>query len=328
MNQDDPAPLVLQTEELDDICADFLREKCDFRVVSFDAPEFDELLPRAHGLVVRTYTTIDRDLLDRAPNLKVVGRAGVALDNFDLPACAQKGVRVVHTPDANTSAVVELVTAFMLDAVRPRVFLDSALRFEDWKDLRAELKAERQLREMTLGILGLGRIGRGVAKVGAALGMRVLYADLLEMDEASRSGAAAVGVEALFGESDIVSVHIDPRPSNRRYVAGGLLGRLPRGAVLINTSRGLVVDPLAVAAWLRDDGSVQAIVDVHEPEPVEANDPLLGLENAHLSPHIGAATAMAHRNMSWVVRDVWRVLAGEEPEFEADYGERYAAPAR
>jgi len=328
MNQDDQKPLVLQTEELDGICADFLRERCDFRVVPFDSPEFDELLPRAHGLVVRTYTTIDRDLLDRAQNLKVVGRAGVALDNFDLPACAQKGVRVVHTPDANTSAVVELVTAFMLDAVRPRVFLDSALSFEDWKDLRAQLKAERQLREMTLGVLGLGRIGKGVAKVGAALGMRVLYTDLLEIDEPGRAGAVPVGVESLFGESDIVSVHIDPRPSNRRYVAGDLLGRLPGGAVLINTSRGLVVDPLAVAAWLRDDGAAQAIVDVHEPEPVEANDPLLGLKNAHLSPHIGAATAMAHRNMSWVVRDVWRVLAGEEPEFEADYGERDAAPAR
>lgn len=320
MPSDDQRPLVLQTEELDEVCADFLSERCDFRVVPFDAPEFEDLLPSAHGLVVRTYTQIDRALLGRAPNLRVVGRAGVALDNFDLAACAHRGVRVVHTPDANTSAVVELVTAFMLDAVRPRVFLDSAVGFEDWKDLRADLKAPRQLREMTLGVLGLGRIGSGVARVGAALGMDVVFSDLLEIDPARAGAARAVGVEELFASSDVLSVHIDPRVSNRRFVAGDLLKRLPAGAVLINTSRGLVVDPLAVAAWLRDDGAAQAIIDVHEPEPIEANDPLLGLENAHLSPHIGAATAMAHRNMSWVVRDVWRVLAGEEPEFEADYG--------
>jgi phosphoglycerate dehydrogenase-like enzyme len=92
---------------------------------------------------------------------------------------------------------------------------------------------------------------------------------------------------------------------------------LPPGAILINTSRGFVVDGLGVAAWLRDDPSAQAILDVHDPEPIEADDPLLGMANAHLSPHIGAATRLAHGNMSWVVRDVWRVLRGEQPEFAA-----------
>lgn len=310
-------PLVLQTEELEPLAQDYLRQRCDFRVVRWDSPEFKELLPHAEGLVVRTYTVIDRALLDAAPRLRVVGRAGVALDNFDLDACRERGVRVVHTPDANTTAVVELVTAFMLDAVRPRVFLDKALGYDEWRALRGELVGKRQLREMTLGVLGLGRIGKGVARVGAALGMRVLYNDLLDIPDDQRAGATPVSLEDLFGQSNVVSLHIDPRPSNRRFVNLDLLHRLPQGAILINTSRGLVADPLAIAAWLRDDASAQAIIDVHEPEPIPADEPLLAMPNAHLSPHIGAGTKLAHENMSWVVRDVWRVLNGEEPEYPA-----------
>lgn len=309
--------LVIQTEELDPKAQDYLRQRCDFRVVPWDSPDFAGVLSEAEGLVVRTYTTINESLLERAPKLRVVGRAGVALDNFDLAACRARGVQVVHTPDANTSAVVELVTAFMLDAFRPRTFLDEALAFDAWKALRAELRAERQLREMTLGVLGLGRIGRGVARVGVALGMRVVYNDLLEIDERHRAGAVPVSAEDMFGMSDVVTLHIDPRPTNRRLVGGDLLSRMRPGSLLINTSRGLVADPRAIASWLRADPTAQAIVDVHEPEPIETDDPLLVLPNAHLSPHIGAATSLAHENMSWVVRDVWRVLSGEEPESAA-----------
>ncbi len=312
-------PVVLQTEELEPSAAAWLAERCDFRVVPWNSADFPKALAGAEALVVRTYTTIDRALLDAAPKLKAVGRAGVALDNFDLPACRQRNVRVVHTPDANSSAVVELVTAFMLDAVRPRLFLDKPLAFPEWKALRAELRAERQLAEMTLGILGLGRIGKRVARVAHALGMTTLYNDLLDIPPDQRHGATPVPVGELFEQADILSVHIDPRLSNRRYIASDLLNRLKPNAILINTSRGLVADPLAIAAWLRDQPAAQAIIDVHEPEPIEPNDPLLALPNAHLSPHIGAATAMAHTNMSWVVKDVWRVLAGEEPEFEAVY---------
>ncbi len=313
----DAKPLVLQTEELEPNAQDFLRQRCDFRVVRWDSPEFAELLPHAEGLVVRTYTKIDRDLLDRAANLRVVGRAGVALDNFDLPACRERGVAVVHTPDANTTAVVELVTAFMLDAVRPRLFLDRALGYDEWRGLRGELVGERQLRQMTLGVLGLGRIGKGVARVGVALGMNVLYNDLLDIPDEHRCGASPVSVEDLFGQSDVVSLHIDPRPSNRMFVGLDLLHRMPQRGILINTSRGLVADPLAIATWLRDEPASQAVIDVHEPEPIAEDDPLLQLDNAHLSPHIGAGTKLAHENMSWVVRDVWRVLSGEQPEYPA-----------
>lgn len=320
-------PLIIQTEELSDEAAAWLSERADLRACSADDPAFGDLLPEAAALVVRTYTRVDAALLDRAPKLKVIGRAGVALDNIDVAACRDRGVAVVHTPDANTRAVVELVTAFLLDALRPRLFLDKALDKAEWKRLRAELVGDRQACELTLGVLGFGRIGSKIARVGQALGMRVVYHDLLEIPESQR-GYDAIGVgehgraepvsfEQLFEFSDVLTLHIDNRPENRRIVNREALKRLPPGAVLINTSRGFVVDPLGVAAWLRDDPGAQAILDVHDPEPIEDGDPLLGLENAHLSPHIGAATRLAHANMSWVVRDVLRVLLGQPPEFPA-----------
>jgi len=322
----DPS-IVIQTEELSDEAAAWLSGRVDLRVCDADSPAFGELLEQAAALVVRTYTRVDSGLLERAPNLKVVGRAGVALDNIDVAACRERGVAVVHTPDANTRAVVELVTAFLLDAIRPRLFLDNAIGKAEWRRVRAELVGERQACQLTLGVLGFGRIGSKIARVGQALGMRVVYCDLREIPEEQR-GYEAIGVgehgrahpvsfEELFELSDVVTVHVDNRPENHRIVDLEALKRLPPGAILINTSRGFVVDALSVAAWLRDDPSAQAILDVHDPEPVEAGSPLLAIQNAHLSPHIGAATRLAHANMSWVVRDVWRVLNGEEPEFAA-----------
>ncbi len=315
-----PRPLVIQTEAIDEVCRQWLRERCE--VVS-SAPEdvgrgaFEELLGRAEGLVVRTYTKVDGAMLERAPRLKVVGRAGVGVDNIDVAACRARGVEVVYTPDANTRAVVELVTAFMLDALRPRKYLDRTLSMAQWKSLRQELIAPNQLAGMTLGILGLGRVGKGVARVGAAMEMRVIYHDLAEVPADQRRGAEVVGVGELFTQSQVLTVHIDNRPSNRRFVDREKIGTLPAGALLINTSRGFVVDDLALAQWLARDPSARAAIDVHEPEPFGAEYPLLGLSGARLTPHIGAGTAQAHRNMSWVVRDVWRVLSGEQAEFPA-----------
>ncbi|MDX2116128.1 MAG: NAD(P)-dependent oxidoreductase [Planctomycetota bacterium] len=310
-------PLVVQAEELDPACAAWLAERCRVEVCPVDDPRFGLLMKEAQGLVVRTYTRVDRALLDRAPRLRVAGRAGVGLDNFDLHACRERGVVVVSTPDANTRAVVELVTAFILDALRPRLFLDKPLDIKAWKSLRQELLAPRQLADLTLGILGLGRVGGGVARVGAAFNMRVLYSDLRTIPEDARHGALPVELDALLDQSDILSVHVDDRPTNRALLNRKNLRLMKPSALLINTSRGFVIDPPGLADWLRSDPAARAVLDVHDPEPFGPDYPLLGLPNAHLSPHIGAATRTAHRNMSWVVRDVWRVLSGEAPEFPA-----------
>jgi D-3-phosphoglycerate dehydrogenase len=115
----------------------------------------------------------------------------------------------------------------------------------------------------------------------------------------------------------VLTIHVDSRPSNKRLVDRTYFDRLPDHTIIINTSRGFIVDDLALAAYLRDHPSAKALLDVHEPEPFQGNYPLLGLPNAHLSPHLAASTATAHQNMSWVVKDVLRVLKGQKPVFAA-----------
>lgn len=300
--------VVLQTEELSAAAQAFVRERCELVVCTPAEPRFEAELARASALIVRTYTNVDEALLAKAPLLRVVGRAGVGLTNIDLAACKARGIEVVHTPDANTQAVAELVLAFVLDSYRPRLFLDKAIEPAEWRRVRNELIAPRQVSQLHVGVLGMGRVGSRVAKVMGGVGARVSYCDLLEIDPAKRFGAEPVSFGQLLSECDVVSIHVDDRASNRRLINAEALERLTPDATLINTSRGMVVDHGALAAWLDEHRGARAILDVHEPEPITAGNPLLGLPNAHLSPHIGAATRAAHEAMSWVVRDVVRVL--------------------
>ena len=312
MSSTDERPLVVQTEDLDADAAAWLGERARLVRLGDRDAGFDEALRSADGLVVRTYTRVDADLLTRAPSLRVVGRAGVGLDNIDLAACRERGVRVVHTPGANTAAVVEFVVAMMVDALRPRVFLERPLGdLAAWQSVRRDLVAPRQLADLTLGVIGMGRIGTRVAEVGRALGMRVIYADL---EPRGLTFGRQVSLEALCGSADVISVHVDGRPGNRGLLGTDAFGRMKSDVVFINTSRGFVVEPAACAEFMIGHAGACALLDVHDPEPITETSPLLDIANVHLSPHIAGATASAKRAMSWVVRDVWRVLTGEEPE--------------
>lgn len=313
-------PLVIQTEHLDAEPARWISERCRLEVCSSDDPRFGALLAQAEGLLIRTYTQINDDLLARAPRLRCVARAGVGLDNVNIPACRARGVEVVSTPAANTRAVVEYVFTLLLDTLRPRRFLDHAIDSPSWKSLRTDLIAERQLSDMTLGVLGLGRVGSGVARVGIAMQMEVLYHDVQDFGAESpfrAPGATPVSFDELLARADVLTVHVDGRARNRNLINAAALARCKPNLVLVNTSRGFVIDVPALAAFLRANPAARALLDVHEPEPFSAAYPLLGLPNARLTPHIAAATRTAHRNMSWVVRDLWAVLCGARPEHPA-----------
>ncbi len=303
-------PLVIQTEHLDVEAASWLGTRCRLEVcASEDEPRFGELLAQAEGLVIRTYTQVNAAMLERAPRLRVVARAGVGLDNVDQEACRARGIAVLSTPDANTRAVVEYVTALMLDVLRPRRPLDSALPTKQWKAARESLIAPRQLSDLTLGVLGCGRIGSQVARVGAAFNMRVVYNDLAEIPPDRRGGASPVPLDVLLHEADVLTIHVDGRAGNRQFVGASFLDQLRPDVLVINTSRGFVIDPHALAAFLRTHPDARAALDVHEPEPFDDQYPLLGVTNARLTPHIASATRTAHRNMSWVVRDLWDALS-------------------
>jgi D-3-phosphoglycerate dehydrogenase len=301
-------PVVLVTEHLSDAPLQWLAERADVVQAPAGSAEFGRAAPDAEGLLVRTYTRVDAALLARLPRLRVAARAGVGLDNIDAAACAARGVAVVNTPDANTQAVVEYVLCLLCDALRPRVYLERAVDPARWNDLRAQTVGHRQMDELQLGVLGMGRIGRRVAQVARAIGMRVAYCDLLEIDPAHRHGAHPVDAAELFRASDVVTVHVDGRASNRGLVGEALLAAMKPDAVLLNTSRGMVVDHAALARRLREAPAMLAVLDVHDPEPVAPDNPLLGLPNARLAPHLASRTDAAMEAMSWVVRDLWNAL--------------------
>lgn len=306
---------VIQTEELDDSAASWLSERCELVRAGPDDPRFEALIRRAQGLVVRTYTRVDEAMLEKAPMLRGVARAGVGLERIDVDACERRGVRVVHTPEANTQAVAEYVFALLFDALRPRAFLEKPLEERDWRQLRSDLRARRQLSDCTLGIVGMGKIGRRVAEIARAIRMRVIYHDVQEIPAALRAGAEPVSMDELLTRSDVISLHVDARPGNRNLINSAAFSRMRSDVVLVNTCRGFVIEPYACAEFFINQPGATALLDVHEPEPFDGRYPLLEIANVHLAPHIAAATSSANRAMSWVVRDLWRVLIGEVPEY-------------
>jgi phosphoglycerate dehydrogenase-like enzyme len=309
--------LIIATEMLDPVPSAWLSSRARLEFAGPDTPFFASVAGEAGGILIRTYTRVDADLLDRLPRLRVVGRAGVGLDNIDLPECRRRGIEVVHTPEANTQAVVEYVTALLCDALRPRLVLPGPVSLDRWHELRRDVVAERQMDTLTLGILGLGRIGRRVAEVARAIGFRVLANDLLPMTGESRRSAEPVELETLFAESDVISLHIDGRPTNRGFVDRRLLSLLKPHVTLLNTCRGMVLDHEALGAHLRNHPGSQALLDVHDPEPPTPDHPLWDLPNAHLLPHLASRTRQATENMSWVVKDVVAVLEGRRPRWPA-----------
>jgi len=308
--------LIVCSESLSEEASRWLAARSRVRDVSHDAPGFAGALRDADAIVVRTYTRIDESRLDGAPGLRVVGRAGTGLDNIDVAACRRRGIEVVYRPEANTQAVVEYVIALMLDAVRGRLPLTAALDATEWSHVRATTVG-RQLSDLRIGVLGLGRIGRRVATVSRTIGLDVQYHDIREIPTAERGGAAVVDAETLFAECDIITIHVDGRPGNRGFVGPDLLSRMKDNVVLINTSRGFVVDNAALRAFLLEHPLAQAHLDVHDPEPFDARYPLLDVAGATLYPHLASRTDGAMAEMSWVVRDVMRVLDGQRPEFPA-----------
>ena len=281
-------------------------------------PHLTPSFASADGLVVRTYTRVNEALLAKAPKLRVVARGGVGLDNIDVTACRKRGIEVVYTPDANTLAVGDFVFGYLLQLVRPWCFFrERAYEPAEFKRIREAVRGT-QLNELTLGILGMGRVGRRVGHIAAnGFGMRVIYNDLLDVQKLLDFPAEPVDKPTLYRNADILTIHVDMRPSNRNLVAAEQIAMLKPTAILINTSRGEVLDAHALAEAIRNKKLAAAALDVFAPEPPPADFPLLGFENVLLTPHLASRTRTATENMSWVVRDVIEVLEGRPPKYPA-----------
>jgi D-3-phosphoglycerate dehydrogenase len=311
-------PRVVLTEGSDSAPLAWLRERAEVLELAAEDAAFAEAISTAQGLLVRTYTKVTAALLDQAPLLKVVGRGGVGIENIDVAECRRRGVEVVYTPDANTLAVGDFVFGYLLQLLRPWAFFRNEVYPPgEFKRIRDTVRG-RQLNELTIGIVGMGRVGRRVGHIAArGFGMRVIYNDLLDVAAQLDFPANAVDKPTLLRQVDIVSLHVDMRPGNQNMISTQQLAMMKQDAVLINTSRGEVLDATALAATIRSGKLTGAALDVYWPEPPAPDFPLLGLPNVLLTPHLAARTFTAMENMSWVVRDVMEVIEGRPPKYPA-----------
>ena len=315
---DQAKPTVLVTEPLSDRALAALAERAEVRRVDVQSQGMEavyEAVGEADGLVVRTYTQVDDALLDRAPRLKAVGRAGVAIDNIDVPACRARGVEVVHTPAANTLAVVDYTVRMLIELNRSFWPITPPISPEEFHRTRKQT-CGRFLSELTLGIVGCGRIGSRVGRAAATLGMTVLYNDILDIEV--DYPARAVDKPTLYAESDLITIHVPLTERTTKFINAGSIARFKPGAQFINAARGQCVNYPDLAAAIRSGQVLAAAIDCHDPEPPPPDYPMFGLgENVILTPHVAARVPEAMERMSDVVYDILAVLDGKPPQYPA-----------
>ena len=307
-------PKIVVTEGLEKVPLTWLYEQAQVTEASWKEPEkLKTALAAADGLIVRTYTQVNDSLLQHGPKLKVVGRAGVGLDNIDQEACAKRKIAVLSTPTANSRAVCEYVFNLVFTLARPVVNLKSPISDEEFHSYRKKIRG-LELSGKTMGILGMGRIGRGVGKIAWAMEMDVIYNDLLDVQSQIDYPARAVAKADLYAKADILTIHVNHQPNNLNYhlIDTVTFSQMKPTAILVNTSRGEVVNAHDLVTALKTHRIAGAAIDVHEPEPPPADYPLWADDcpNVIVAPHLAARTQGAMDRMSWVARDVVEYLQG------------------
>jgi (S)-sulfolactate dehydrogenase len=259
----------------------------------------------AAALVVRNRTQVGPAVLAAAPRLRVVGRLGVGLDNIDVAACEARGVAVIPATGANALAVAEYVVATSMVLLRGAYLSSGAVAAGSWP--RPQLSDGRESAGKTLGLVGFGGIGQLTAKLASALGMAVIAHDPVLPADApawNETGARRVELDTLLAEADAVSLHVPLTAATRALMNGARIGAMKRGAVLINTARGGIVDEAALARSLRDGHLAGAALDVFEHEPLPAGSALAGLSNLILTPHIAGVTRESNERVSAMIAEL------------------------
>lgn len=272
-----------------------------------DERALKEAVRDCDALLVRTSAAVTRDVIERAGRLRVIGRAGSGLDNIDVEAARKRGILVIHTPDAATNAVADLTVGLMIALVRGITTCDAAVRVGRFARERSHYETP-ELSELTLGIVGLGRIGKAVAeRCSHGFAMHILYNDILDAEPLDFE-ATPTDKARLYRQADVVSLHVPLTERTRRLIDGEALTQFKRGSFLINTARGAVVDSAALADALESGHLAGAALDVFDPEPLPEGHPLLTAPNALFTPHVGARTRTGLARMNAVVDEVIRAL--------------------
>jgi glyoxylate reductase len=284
---------------------DAVRAACDTDLWEDELPPpRDELLRRiagCDGVLTLLTDRVDDAFLDAAgPGLRVVSNYAVGFDNIDVIACARRGVAVGNTPGVLTETTADLAWALLMAAARRLPEGDRYVRAGRWKTWGPLLLLGPDVHGATIGIVGFGRIGQAVARRAQGFGMEILYHDLerLPDDVTGPLGATYLPLEELLPRSDFVSLHVNLSEVTRHLMNATTLAQMKPTAILVNTSRGPVVDQRALADALRDGVIAAAALDVTDPEPIPMDDPLVGLDNCLIVPHIASASRATRRKMA------------------------------
>ena len=303
---------VLVTEPLSESGLALLRQDYDVDV----KPELakvglaDAIAPYS-GLIVRSQTKVTDEVLDRAEWLKVIGRAGIGLDNIDVEAATRRGVLVVNAPQSNIVSAAEHTIALMLAQARNIPQANSALKAGRWERERFQ---GVEVYGKTLGVIGLGRVGTMVAQRALAFGMRVVgYDPYVSKDRARQLGVDLMpNLEALLVQSDVITIHLPRTPETEGLIGEREIALMREGARIVNTSRGGIVDERALVNALRDGRLGGAALDVFSEEPVPKSHPLLVLDQVVATPHLGASTQEAQDKAGAAIAEMVRLaLRGE-----------------
>ena len=277
-------------------------------------PPRDELLRRVagvDGLLSLLTDRVDDELFDAAgPQLRVVSNFAVGFDNIDVPACTRRGIPVGNTPGVLTETTADLAFALLMAAARRLPEGYDYVRAGHWRTWGPMLLLGQDIHGATLGIVGFGRIGREMARRAGGFGMRVLYHDVnaASPDDERRLNATRVEMDELLSQSDFVSLHTNLTPETRHLLDGAAFARMKPTAILVNTSRGPVVDHDALFEALRDGVIAGAALDVTDPEPLPADSPLLTLPSCLVVPHIASASVVTRGKMASMAAE--NLLAG------------------
>jgi D-3-phosphoglycerate dehydrogenase len=303
-------PLVVVAEKIAPAGIEALQRHCRVDLaVGVDREELLDRLPGASGLVVRSATSVDRELLEAAPRLQVVGRAGIGVDNIDVPAATEAGVLVVNAPQANTISAAEHTLALLLAQARRVVEADGTLRSGRWE--RSSLQGV-ELHGKVLGVLGLGRIGTLVAQRASAFGMTIVAYDPFTGEERARRLGVKLGtLDEVLAAADFITMHLPMTPETEDMIGAEQLAAMRPGVRIVNTSRGGIIDEQALADAIASGHVGGAAIDVFAEEP-PGDHPLFAFPEVVVTPHLGASTREAQDKAGLAVAEaVAGALSGE-----------------
>jgi glyoxylate reductase len=272
-----------------------------------------EKVADVEGLLSLLTDKIDVELMDKAPKLKVISNYAVGFDNVDIAAATKRGIVVGNTPGVLTETTADFAFTLLMSAARRVVEGDKMVRAGKWKTWGPMTLLGQDIHGSTLGIVGLGRIGAAIARRAKGFGMKLMYYNVIRQPETEKEfGIEFVDLNKIFAESDFITLHTNLTPQTYHLIGAEQLKKMKKNCILINSSRGPIIDNMALAEALRNGTIAYAALDVTEPEPIPSDHPLLKLNNVIIAPHIASASVATRAKMALLAAD--NLIAGLKGE--------------